>query len=260
LPANTTGASNTAVGSDSLAVSTTGSYNTAVGMQALQANTTASNNTAVGYQAGYSNTTGVSHTVFGYQAGYSNVSGNQNSFFGPFAGNATTGGLNTFIGGESGSLVTSGTKNTIIGRFNGNQNSLDIRTSSNNIVLSDGDGNPRGIFNSSGKLSLQNTTFNGPFIAANTSVSVANNGTIDITTGSAGAVLICVYETNTGNGGVFFGSFSTTITKIAGDGSATDSGSGIAVYKSSSSHTITFKNRYGSTANFNIAVYSASGA
>jgi hypothetical protein len=40
-------------------------------------------------------------------------------------------------------LVTSGQKNTILGKYNGNQGGLDIRTSSNNIVLSDGDGNPR---------------------------------------------------------------------------------------------------------------------
>jgi hypothetical protein len=39
--------------------------------------------------------------------------------------------------------MTTGSKNTIIGGFGGNQSGLDIRTSSNNIVLSDGDGNPR---------------------------------------------------------------------------------------------------------------------
>ena len=49
--------------------------------------------------------------------------------------------------------MTTGSKNTIIGSYNGNQNSLDIRTSSNNIVLSDGDGNPRIVANSSGQIS-----------------------------------------------------------------------------------------------------------
>ena len=39
--------------------------------------------------------------------------------------------------------MINGSKNTIIGAYNGNQGGLDIRTSSNNIVLSDGDGNPR---------------------------------------------------------------------------------------------------------------------
>ena len=47
--------------------------------------------------------------------------------------------------------MTTGSRNTIIGRYNGNQGGLDIRTSSNNIVLSDGDGNPR--LHSSGVIS-----------------------------------------------------------------------------------------------------------
>jgi hypothetical protein len=46
--------------------------------------------------------------------------------------------------------VTSGNKNTILGAYNGNQGGLDIRTSSNNIVLSDGDGNVRAHCDSSG--------------------------------------------------------------------------------------------------------------
>ena len=39
--------------------------------------------------------------------------------------------------------MTTGAKNTIIGAYTGNQGGLDIRTASNYIVLSDGDGNPR---------------------------------------------------------------------------------------------------------------------
>jgi len=48
--------------------------------------------------------------------------------------------------------MISGIKNTIIGTYNGNQGGLDIRTSSNNIVLSDGDGNPRLYVDNGGKL------------------------------------------------------------------------------------------------------------
>jgi hypothetical protein len=62
----------------------------------------------------------------------------------------TTGTGNTFLGtaGSSsgngcGGLITTGSKNTIVGGYNGNQGGLDIRTTSNNIVLSDGDGNVR---------------------------------------------------------------------------------------------------------------------
>jgi len=142
MQSNTTGAENSAFGKSSLSTNTTGSYNTAIGRSALQSNTTASNNTAVGYQAGYTNSTGIENVFLGSQAGYSsNASGSV--YVGYYSGQATTGLGNTFIGSGSGYLVTSGTKKTILGKYNGNAGGLDIRTASNYIVLSDGDGNPR---------------------------------------------------------------------------------------------------------------------
>ena len=135
LYANTTGVSNSAFGQNCMPNNTTGGYNTAVGISSLAANTTASNNTAVGYQAGYSNVTGIQNAFFGYQAGYS-----------------STGGNNTFIGQGAGYYVTSGAKNTIIGEYTGNSGGLDIRTSNNYIVLSDGDGNPRAFIDNTGAL------------------------------------------------------------------------------------------------------------
>ena len=45
--------------------------------------------------------------------------------------------------------MTTGKQNTIIGSYDGNQGGLDIRTASNNIVLSDGAGNPRGYYKGS---------------------------------------------------------------------------------------------------------------
>jgi hypothetical protein len=62
----------------------------------------------------------------------------------------TTASFNTAIGVSAGSLITTGQKNTIVGSFDGNQGGLDIRTSNNHIVLSDGDGNPRVVVNDSG--------------------------------------------------------------------------------------------------------------
>jgi hypothetical protein len=164
-----TGTDSTFVGGSAGTNTTTGAKNTAVGSQALQFNTTASNNTAVGYQAGYSNTTGFANTFVGYQAGYTTnrtdgVSG-RNVFVGEAAGYAnTTGRFNSFFGHYSGSAITSGSSNTIIGRYDGNQGGLDIRTASNYIVLSDGDGNPRGIFDGSGN-----------WLVGATSNTVANN-------------------------------------------------------------------------------------
>jgi hypothetical protein len=158
LYTNTTGNNNISMGYQSLYFNTTGSSNTALGNQALEANTTASNNTAVGYKALTANTTGVENNAFGYDAlkanttgsyntaiGYnalgSCVTGQTNTAIGVQAGAATTSSGNTFIGNNAGNTITTGAKNTIIGRYDGNQGGLDIRTASNHIVLSDGDGN-----------------------------------------------------------------------------------------------------------------------
>jgi hypothetical protein len=158
LYSNTTGAGNTALGGyRTLFTNTTGANNTAVGMQALQSNLSASNNTAVGYQAGYLNSTAGSQTFVGYQAGY-NTTAQGNTFIGKEAGlNNTTGQANTYLGNNSGVSMTTGSKNTIVGIYSGNQGGLDIRTASNYIVLSDGDGNPRGFFDGSGNFRVGTT-------------------------------------------------------------------------------------------------------
>ena len=173
LNQNTTGVSNVAVGGyttgtdyAAMTFNTTGSYNTAVGSGALQANTTADRNTVVGYEAGYSNTTTNGNTFIGYRAGRDASSGVGNTFIGYDSGyNITSGSYNTFIGpaysllnGGVGDTITTGSKNTIIGRYNGNQNGLDIRVWNNYIVLSDGDGNPRGIFDDNGAFLAGATT------------------------------------------------------------------------------------------------------
>jgi hypothetical protein len=113
-----------AIGNAALDACTTGNRNTAVGDNALGALTTADNNTAVGRSAGLGLTTGVNNTFVG-------------------AYNGVTGG--------SGEAITTGSKNSIFGAYNGNQGGLDIRTSSNYIVLSDGDGNPRARWDNNGQ-------------------------------------------------------------------------------------------------------------
>jgi hypothetical protein len=168
LYSTTTAGNNVAVGVGAAFSNTTGQYNIAVGTSALSANTTASENTAVGYQAGYTNTTGASLACFGFKAGNATTA-NYGTYIGWLSGlNATTGTLNTFVGAASGYLVTSGAKNTIIGGYNGNQGPLDIRTLSNYIVLSDGDGNPRLWYNPT------NVTWYSPEIYGSTTASAAN--------------------------------------------------------------------------------------
>lgn len=189
----TTGRFNIAIGTEALASVTTAEFNVAVGVGALYSNT-ASSNTAVGFQAALLNTSGNDNTAFGYSALYSNLTGNSNTmvgaqagynsvgtgntyvgrqagflnntagntfntFIGYFSGYNTTGSSNTFLGEESGQAITSGAKNTVIGRYSGNQGGLDIRTSSNYIVLSDGDGNPRQIIDGSGNVGIGAVAF-----------------------------------------------------------------------------------------------------
>ena len=152
-----------------------GSGNVGVGKQALNSNT-GDGNTAVGYQASYSLTSGTDQVSVGARAGYSSQTSNDNTFIGNQAGYATTGGANTFVGvtrgGGSygaGRYVTTGSYNTILGAFDGNQGGLDIRTSDNNIVLSDGDGNPRVVVNSIGRLGV-NRTDPGAFISSSNAI------------------------------------------------------------------------------------------
>jgi hypothetical protein len=168
-----------------------GSYNTALGTQDLQANTTASNNTAVGYQASYTGTTGTQNTTMGWQSGFSNSTGSNNAFYGYYSGQLTTSSNNTFIGNGAGYQVTSGAKNTILGNYNGNQGGLDIRTSSNYIVLSDGDGNPWGIFDNSGNFMVGTTNVlsSGKY-SSSFDGSVSNGIILKTTLASAGSTYI----------------------------------------------------------------------
>jgi hypothetical protein len=160
----TTGTYNVAVGNGALTNNTTGGYNIGIGSAALLSSTTSTYNVAIGHTAGYSTSTGVQNTYVGVAAGSSgngsyNValgfqalqtgsSPNYSLALGYNAGYQSTGTGNTFVGPFTGGgqacgfYMTSGNKNTILGGFNGNSYSFDIRTASNYVVLSDGDGVP----------------------------------------------------------------------------------------------------------------------
>ena len=185
LTANTTGNTNNAFGRVALYTNTTGSSNTAIGQEALFSNTTASNNTAVGYQAGYSNTVATHNTFLGWQAGYSynGSGGTYNCFVGTQAGySQTSGQYNSYLGLQAGYSMTTGARNTIIGGYTGNQGGLDIRTASNYIVLSDGDGNPRVYVNGSGQYT-QTASVNGDIVStvSNTSAGSPYGSSISFT-------------------------------------------------------------------------------
>jgi hypothetical protein len=122
---NNTGAGvgNVAFGGGALSNNTSGQFNSGGGVNVLQANSTGSNNTGFGHQALI----------------------------------AATGGKNSAFGSGSGSAITTGTGHSILGSFTGNQGGYDIRTSSNNVVLSDGDGNVKLIADASGNVGIGGT-------------------------------------------------------------------------------------------------------
>jgi len=99
-------------------------------------------NIAIGDQALGSNNGGDGH----------NISIGQLSNYG-----VTSGQYNTSIGDRAGQNITSGSYNVLLGAYNGNQNGLDIRALSNNVVLSDGAGNIRQYINSSGDVGIKTT-------------------------------------------------------------------------------------------------------
>jgi hypothetical protein len=209
-----TGTHNVGNGVETLYSLTSGSSNVGVGYQALQLNTTGSSNVAIGREALEANTTASYNTAVGYQSSYSSTTGARNLTIGPFSGYAlTTGSGNTFVGaydtgaGGAGSNITTGSKNTILGKFNGNEKGLDIRTSSNNIVLSDGDGNPRVIVDSSGRLLLGTTTVhsgtNGTLYLETNAVSTRNIIALNNSdTGTSSAGIIAFYRNTSFTGGI----------------------------------------------------------
>jgi hypothetical protein len=182
LYGNTTGEQNVSSGYRTMLGNTTGGNNTAYGARALESNTSASNNVAIGRASLFSNTTGTSNTAVGTDALNANTTGTGNTMVGYQTGSAlTTANYNTFIGQQAGVLVTTGARNTIIGTFNGNQNSLDIRTSDNHIVLSDGSGNPRGWFDSSGSGYFSGATVAYPGSGnTNTGIFLESSGQLSV--------------------------------------------------------------------------------
>jgi hypothetical protein len=127
LASNTTGSSNTAVGTFALDANTSGVFNVALGRDALGANTTAWNNTAVGAFALDANTIGTNNVALGTSALGANTTGSGNTALGYAAGlNVTTTGNNIFIdnygvAGDSNRIRIGDTQTeTFIAGINGN--------------------------------------------------------------------------------------------------------------------------------------------
>jgi hypothetical protein len=143
LAATSTGDGNAALGASALASNLAGTGNTATGFASLRDNTSGNYNVASGYLALATNLSGSGNIGVGYSVLSTGTNTSNNTAIGYEALKVTSGSTNTAIGYQSGIAMTSGVKNVILGSYSGNNGTLDIRGNNNNIVLSDGDGNPR---------------------------------------------------------------------------------------------------------------------
>jgi hypothetical protein len=180
----TSGTSNTAFGYESLKNVTTGFENVAVGNLSLRNINTGYGNTAVGNLAISTGTSITNSTAVGAEAmRLSIVGANNNTAIGNSAlRNTLTGANNTAVGYSAGYLISTGSKNTVLGAYSGNQGGLDIRTLSNYIVISDGDGNPRIWVDNTGQVNFPG----GSVLPGGTANGVLYlNGSKVVTSGSA---------------------------------------------------------------------------
>ena len=110
---------------------------------------------------------------------------------------------------------------------------------------------------SGGNVILSNHYNNAPSISGDTVVAIADDSTITVQGSEAGAMIICVYTTS-GHFGIFGAGYADTATLIDGSSEAVASdtdGKQICVFKSANSHTVTIKNRRGSSGNYYISVF-----
>ena len=138
-----------------------GMGNVAVGYSALNGTTSGQENIAIGAYAGQNISSAYYSIAIGRGAlGFgSSKTGWRNIAVGTGSLNLLSSGQdNIAIGDNSGGEITTGSRNVILGAYNGNVNNLDIRTSSNNIVIADGAGNRRLTFNGNGAATFGNVT------------------------------------------------------------------------------------------------------
>lgn len=160
----------------------------------------------------------------------------------------TSGQYNIALGDRSGQKITTGSYNVLIGSYDG-QTGLDLRTSSNNVVISDGQGNIRQYINSSGNVGIKTTIITEALTVAGIVSATSFYGTLNASqlTGALPAIdgssLFGVVATGTGievrDDGVVVGTartvdFGSNLSISFGSGIATVTGSGLATYATTS--------------------------
>ena len=90
----------------------------------------------------------------------------------------TTGQYNIGIGINAGQKITTGSYNVILGGYNG-QSGLDLRTSSNNVVIADGQGNIRQYIDSNGNVGIKTTVVTEALTVAGVVSATSFYGTLN---------------------------------------------------------------------------------
>jgi hypothetical protein len=131
---------NVAIGDDALSSNQTGQFNVAIGDSALENNINGFRNVALGPGALLSNVSGFRNTAIGNFSLALNTTGFRNTALGNLSlFNNTTGINNVGIGDQAGSGITTGDYNVVLGSYS----AAPYGTQSNNIFISDGQGNLR---------------------------------------------------------------------------------------------------------------------
>ena len=184
----------------------------------------------------------------------------------------STGQYNIGIGERAGQKVTTGAYNVILGAYDGNSDNLDIRTSSRNVVIADGEGTIRQYINSSGNVGIKTTVITEALTVAGIVSATGFYGTLNAgqltgslpaidgsaligVVGSGSGVVIEDDATPIGTAGTI--NFGSNLSVSFASGIATVTGSGLATYANVSGIAT-----YATTAGFatasNTATYSVS--
>lgn len=215
-----TGTNSVAIGSNALRSATTTSSNVAIGFRALELNT-GSSNTVIGAVAGYRLTTGGANVSLGALTLTATTAASGSTAIGTGALANVTGDGNTAVGYAAGSQITSGTGNVVVGSYSGNSGGLDISTTNNNVVLSDGQGNVRMHIDYTGAVGIGTTTAFGGYMlhlysGSNKSTNMLLQSDVDMSTGiylQAGSGVGHFYRP-TGSGNYRLGTTSSTALDI----------------------------------------------
>jgi hypothetical protein len=174
LAVNATGASNVAVGYNTLSAITTSSFMTAVGRGAMGQSVAGEHSVAVGYLAMNSSGSSINSVAVGSSALITGTGDNQVAI-GASALRLSTGTSNIAIGYLAGFNLATGNNNVLIGGNDG----VSIDGLSNRILLSDGAGNIRASWDDNGKL----TSIGAVSITNNTDSLSTTEGALTVSGG-----------------------------------------------------------------------------